>query len=98
MARNKDGQERHDRGVAYWARQIITAGWSRVWSDLPGNAKPPIINGYIPDIYALHGNSEYAIEIETQDSVNSEQARQQLAAFRAWAQVGQNRKFETKLV
>ncbi|MBI2669533.1 MAG: hypothetical protein HYX20_00050 [Candidatus Yanofskybacteria bacterium] len=96
--RTKENQQKHDSGVATWAVSYVKGGWSNVLSDLPGNVKPPKINGHIPDIYASHGNAERVVEIETQDSVNSEHARQQVVAFQAWARMGQNRKFEVKVV
>jgi len=96
--RTKQNQQKHDSGVASWATSFIKAGWNKVLSDLPGNIKPPVIGGHIPDIYAAHGTAEYVLEIETQDSINSEHAKHQAATFNAWARLGQNRRFEIKMV
>jgi hypothetical protein len=96
--RTKENQEKHDRGVAQWANKVILAGWSTVLSDLPGNIKPSAIRGYTPDIYASHNDEEYVIEVETLDSINTQHALQQKAAFQAWANASPKRKFEVRLV
>jgi len=96
--RPKEYQAKHDAGIVYWARKAITAGWSSVRTDLPGSPKPPLVNGYIPDIYATHSNQEYIIEVETSDSINSGHALLQKVAFQKWASAGPNRKFELRIV
>src|SRR3989338_3667959 len=96
--RTKEGQEQHDRSVAYWANQVINAGWSYVRSDLPGNPKPDPIGGHIPDVYAHHSNQEYVIEVETSDSKNSEHAQLQKVTFQKWANSAPGRIFQVKLV
>ncbi len=96
--RTKENQGKHDLAVGNWARQVIVAGWSRVWSDLPGNIKPPVVGGFIPDIYANHNGQEYIIEIETQDSVSATHALAQKAVFQRWANNSTIRRFEIKVV
>jgi len=94
----KANQQKHDAGVASWARQITAAGWSNVWSDLPGNVKPPLINGHLPDVYATHNGYEYVVEIETSDSLNSSHALLQKTAFMRWAALAPTRrKFEIRI-
>jgi hypothetical protein len=95
--RTKENQEKHDATVGNWAKRVIEAGWRDVWSDLPGNVKPPVVAGFIPDIYAVHNGEKYIIEIETTDSVNSPHAMQQKIAFRAWENASFGRKFEVKI-
>jgi len=96
--RVKENQERHDIGVANWARKVISAGWSFVQSDLPNNTKPSVIGGFVPDIYAAHNGQEYVIEVETLDSVNTEHALSQKAAFQAWVNARPaSRRFEIKM-
>jgi len=98
--RIKENQRRHDVGVGNSARQVILAGWNTVRSDLPGNTKPPMINGFIPDIYAMHNNGQrYLIEIETTDSINTQHALQQKVAFQAWVNASpKTRSFKIRLV
>jgi len=96
--RTKENQAKHDQGVAYWTNQVSLAGWGRVLFDLPRYIKPITIGGFIPDIYAIHGNREYVIEIETVDSANSGHALKQKAAFQAWKNVSIYRTFEVRVV
>lgn len=98
--RTKEKQRRHDVGVGNFARQVISAGWDTVWSDLPGNTKPPMINRFVPDIYAIHNNGQrYLVEIETADSINTQHALQQKSAFQAWVNASpKTRKFEIRSV
>ena len=86
---------RHDQGVAYYARQLVQKGWMTVYSHLPGNLKPPTINGRIPDIYARHGVQELVIEVETSKALPTAHTAQQAGAFRAWAGLSPNtRRFQ----
>jgi len=96
--RTKENQTKHDQWVAYWAHQVQLAGWGIVLFDLPGYAKPITIGGHIPDIYATRLDQEYVIEVETLDSINTQHALQQKAAFQAWANASPKRKFDVKLV
>lgn len=84
--RTKDGQQKHDAAVAYYAAEFAKKNYV-VYADLPDKAKPPEINGFVPDIYAIFGNKLVVVEIETVDSVNTEHARQQDIAFYQWKQV-----------
>ena len=95
--RIKENQEKHDKTVATWANKMISAGWETVLSDLPGNKKPATIRGYIPDIYAAHGIEEYIIEVETEDSANTQHALEQKAIFQSWANASPNRKFTIRI-
>ncbi len=96
--RTKEGQAKHDRGVAVWARAVIRVGWKLVYSDLPGNALPPLVNGFRPDIYAKSGIQELVIEVETADSAGTLHAVTQKIAFRRWAVAMPNRSFLLKIV
>ncbi|TSC60456.1 MAG: hypothetical protein LiPW15_334 [Parcubacteria group bacterium LiPW_15] len=96
--RLKVNQERHDSGVAFWANNLASNGWSIVYADLPGKAKPPMIGMYIPDVYGKHGSQEVVIEVETADTIDAEHTKFQLAAFRNWAAGSSLRRFEVKLV
>ncbi|MFA6476001.1 MAG: hypothetical protein WCV68_01145 [Candidatus Paceibacterota bacterium] len=97
--RPKENQVIHDTEVANIASQYVRAGWPVVYSDLPGNNKPPVINGYIPDVYVRNGNAEVVIEIETIDSKNSQQSIAQYKAFKSWADLSPAyRKFLWKVI
>ena len=91
--RNAYVQTRHDAGVRRYAQQLIFAGWS-VCADIPGFVRPSNVGGFIPDIYAIRGYSEYMVEIETADSVNSSHALDQRNAFTGWRKLSASRQFE----
>ena len=95
--RTKDNQGKHDAAVAVWARSLISNGWKKVYADLPGNIKPPLIGGHIPDIYAVSGMQEVIIEVETVDSINTEHTKSQLAVFELWKRQSSNRIYLVKL-
>lgn len=85
MTRTKEGQEKHDRGVLNVGNEAVNRGWLTVFVDLPGYQKPPMISGFIPDVYAHNGYRELVVEVETSDTINSQHTTQQCAAFRQWA-------------
>ena len=96
--RTKTNQVRHDVGVGNIAKQVVLAGWNFVRSDLRGNTKPPRINGFIPDVYVAHYGRQRVIEVETTDSINTQHALQQKAAFQRWVNASPTtRSFEIRL-
>ena len=87
---------KHDKAVLAWGNSLASQGWTTVYVHLPGYTQPPLIGGYIPDVYAVHGIEAIAIEIEDQVSILSQHTKQQVAAFSAWARGGTNRRFFVK--
>lgn len=87
----KTNQGIHDLEVNRIARRCVQQGYA-VFADLPDLAKPPRLLGYIPDIYAekkiLPGNpgiwSIVVVEVETQDTIGSDQTKMQIDALRTW--------------
>lgn len=96
--RTKENQGKHDKGVAFWANQLINKGWSIVYSDLIDNTKPPQIGNYIPDVFGKHGIQEVIIEVETSDSVDLDHTKLQLSVFQVWKNQSANRIFMVKVV
>lgn len=90
--RTKQNQDKHDKGVASAAIDAIQKGWT-VYSDLPGNIKPPTIGEYIPDVYGHYEQSEFVIEIETIDSKDVEHSILQKNAFQRWKNESNLRQF-----
>lgn len=95
--RTKEGQKRHDEGVIAVAAELLRSGWSTVYADLPGKAKPPQIGDYVPDVYGRHGIAEIVIEVETTDTVNTPHAEVQRNTFSVWARQSLNRKFQVRI-
>ncbi len=86
----------HDVCVANWVKGYKDAGWT-VHADIQGYLAPPTINEKIPDIYAKSGNSAQVLEVETDESINSDHAKEQIAAFKQWANQSTNRTFRLSL-
>jgi len=82
----------HDACVASWAKAYKDKEWT-VHADIQGYLDPPEINKKIPDIYAKSGNNARVLEVETDESINSDHAKEQIAAFKKWAEESPNRKF-----
>ena len=80
--RTKKGQETHDRKVAETARRLERTGY-KVQAHLPGQPRPPIIGGHIPDIMAKKPGTTLIREVETPSTVKKDQA--QHTAFRNFA-------------
>lgn len=67
--------------------------------DLAGFARPPALNGSIPDVHADYGDGYVVIEeIENERSVGSSHARRQDANFSRWAARSRRRAYEQLVV
>ena len=86
----------HDECVAAWAKVYQDSGWT-VHADVRGYLAPPTINNRTPDVYAVQGSRAHVIEVETDETINSDHAKQQIAAFRRWAAQSINREFRLSL-
>ena len=82
----------HDACVAIWAKAYKFEKWT-VHADIKGFLAPPEINKRIPDIYATKEGSARVLEVETDESINSDHAKEQITAFRVWADQSSNRTF-----
>jgi hypothetical protein len=86
----------HDACVAAWAKAYKDDGWT-VHADINGYLAPPEINQKIPDIYATNGSSARVLEVETDETINTDHAKEQIATFKKWADQSPNRKFRLSL-
>ena len=86
----------HDACVANWAKAYKDKGWT-VHADIMGYLAPPEINKKIPDIYATKGSSANVLEVETDETINSDHAKEQIATFKNWADLSPNRTFRLSL-
>lgn len=95
--RTKEGQTLHDTWVSGAGRFLRGKGFDTVYVDLPNCAKPPKLNGYIPDVYAiknkalfpgssLNVSEVYIVEVETEDSKSTLETLLQHFSLRKWAQ------------
>ena len=72
----------HNQLIQGLVTQLTSEGYY-VQADHIGhpNGSPSTVNGYIPDIYAIKGTSRIIAEAETEDSISTDQTRQQWSAF-----------------
>ena len=80
MSRTNRSQSDHDKRVAEIADKYREQRYS-VWADVPGYIEPLPINSHIPDVVARNGFERIIIEVETEDSVDSDRAESQREAF-----------------
>jgi len=93
--RTKEGQKLHDSFVAAVAGVLVKKRFNRVFADLPGRTKPPKLNGYIPDVYAVKVGTSlvglpvvtaiFVVEVETEDTQSTPTTLLQHLALRKWA-------------
>lgn len=79
--RSIEGLNAHSKGIYREAISLRHKGWYVMADHIPGFDKPPEIEGYVPDIYAIKSNCTYIIEIET----DTEDDKEQHVAFRNYA-------------
>jgi hypothetical protein len=72
------------RAIQQSAERLLARG-AEVYADLPGWPKPPVINGHIPDLYAVLNKRVVMAEYENEVSVSRSHARSQDRAFSAFA-------------
>lgn len=97
--RNAQGQSKHDRAIKTIADSFARNGWSTVLADhTTAYRSPPITNGFIPDILAIHGGNKSLVEVETEDSKNLDHANDQEEAFLEWESQSSNRTFTRRVV
>jgi arginine/ornithine N-succinyltransferase beta subunit len=92
--RSLTGRNAHCKGIYREAIILKQDGWYVMADHIPGFDKPPEIEGYIPDIYAVKASCTYIIEVET----GSEDDREQHAALRNYARQFSKIRFFVRVV
>lgn len=85
--RTLEKQSAHDKCVEKLANERKNEG-NTVEADLDGWDKPPEINGYIPDIRARTRATTRIIEVETEETLESD--KDQHDAFKEYAEKNDN--------
>ena len=83
----------HDACVASWAGIYKRAGWT-VHADIEGYLAPPEIDKKIPDIYATKSSTANVIEVETDETIDTDHAKGQISTFKKWADESNYRTFK----
>ena len=89
--RSHQNQSKHDRHVKKLADRYKQGNY-KVKADVHGHPQPDTLNGRRPDIQAKRGQEEIIIEVETQDSINSDAAQHR--ALQQYANKSHNKKFK----
>lgn len=90
-------QSKHDLHIYRWASFLDCKGWF-VKADICGWNKPPVINGYRPDILAKKESKKKLIEVETKNTKNSLHALSQERAFIRWEKSSSDREFLREII
>jgi hypothetical protein len=78
-------QQHHDFMIKYMVSQLLQAGFSKIYADIPGHKKPSPIkfqsSTYLPDVYAENDGKKILVEVETDDSINEDHTQFEWIAF-----------------
>ena len=104
--RSDESQSAHNKTVRAIAIMYEKLGY-KVQADVSGYTKPDLIHGYRPDVVASRLKPPQSqtllferiiVEVETEDSKNSERAKKQAIAFQKAADEDpENTRFEMKM-
>lgn len=101
MLRTKENQCLHDSCAISVTNILAEKGYNRMYTDLPGYKKPPVIGGHIPDVYAeivdVRSNSVLRVlivEVETKETERGLHTIMQHSAFATFASKYSNVEFE----
>ena len=79
--RSLTSQAKHDQKVLKIVREYEEKDY-KVYADIWGYPKPPVIGGYRPDVLASKGGHRIIVEVEALDSLKTHQAAVKDAAFK----------------
>lgn len=80
------------------AAELLERDGGVVFADLDGWPRPPVVQGFIPDLYAVFEDREIALSFVNERTVLREAARRRDLAFAAWAEASALRIYEQILV
>lgn len=79
--RNLTSQTKHGEVVSEIARKYKGENY-KVYADIKGYPKPPIIGGHRPDVLAVKSRHRTIVEVETSDSLKTSYAAMKDSAFK----------------
>ena len=80
------------------AAEVLERDGGVVFADLDGWPRPPVVQGFVPDLYAVFEDREIVLAFVNEHSALREAARRQDLAFAAWAEASSLRIYEQILV
>ena len=76
------------------AAEALERDGAVVFAAAPGWPRPPVINGFIPDVYAVYPDHEILLELEDEGSVDEGPTLRRSDAFAAWAVEAEGREHQ----
>ncbi len=92
-ARRGDPEPRAIREAA----ETLERGGGVVFAKLEGWPRPPVVQGFVPDVYAVFEDREIVLSFENEGSVERAAAQQREGAFTAWA-AGSSRRIHEQIL
>jgi hypothetical protein len=80
------------------AAETLERGGGVVFARLEGWPRPPVVQGFVPDVYAVFDDREVLLSFESEDSLHRAAAEQREGAFTAWAGASPRRIHEQILI
>jgi hypothetical protein len=80
------------------AAEVLERDGGVVFADLDGWPRPPVVSGFVPDLYAVFEDREIVLSFVNDESVLREQSRRRDLAFSAWAGASALRIYEQIVV
>jgi hypothetical protein len=80
------------------AASVLERDGGVVFADLDGWPRPPVVQGFVPDLYAVFDDREIVLDFVDQDSVARDATGRKDRAFTAWARASTRRVYERILV
>lgn len=80
------------------AAEILEHDGGVVFADLDGWPRPPVVQGFVPDLYAVFEDREIVLDFVNEESVLRDTSRRKDLAFAAWAAASPRRIYEQVLV
>lgn len=84
-------QSKHDQKVEEEAIKYKEQGYD-VWADIQGWSQPALRNNHCPDVVAKKTQKEIIIEVETEDSIETD--TEQIESFKRYASARPNTEFK----
>jgi hypothetical protein len=80
------------------AAETLERGGGVVFAILEGWPRPPVVQGFVPDVYAVFDDREVVLAFENEGSMLGASAQQKSTAFDAWASASSQRIHEQIVV
>jgi hypothetical protein len=80
------------------AAAVLERDGGVVFAALDGWPRPPVVQGFVPDLYAVFEDREVVLDFVNEGSVARDATRRKHRAFTAWARASVQRVYEQILV